>query len=211
MLRNNPNHEEIFVGVDECGRGPLAGPVVAAAVIWNPDLVHENNHLIRDSKKLTKKQREMLTDFIKDNAIDYSIAFVDNHVIDKINILNATHKAMHDALSGLRVDFDHILVDGNSFPCYKGKNHTCVVKGDNTFLSIAAASIIAKTTRDKYMEDLSKMFPEYKWGKNSGYGTKEHLEAIKEYGITDYHRTSFSPCSSFSNDVYIEDSDTNSF
>ena len=194
MLHNNPNNHEVFVGVDECGRGSLAGPVVAAAVVWNPDFQHENNRYIRDSKKLTKHQREDIASFIKDNAIDYSVAFVDNHEIDRVNILNATHIAMHNALSSLNVDFDHILVDGNSFPTFKDKKHTCVIKGDDKYMCIAAASIIAKTERDSYMENLCLMYPEYKWGKNAGYGTKEHMLAIKNNGITSYHRTSFSPC-----------------
>ena len=113
MLQNNPNLDEIFVGVDECGRGCLAGPVVAAAVIWNPEFIHEDIEFMKDSKKVSKKKREYLLEFIKENAIDYGIAFIDNNEIDKINILKASHKAMHDALNQLQIDFDHILVDGN--------------------------------------------------------------------------------------------------
>jgi len=196
MLRNT-NNECIFVGCDEVGRGSLCAPVFAAAVIWNPDFEHENNELIRDSKKLSKKKRELLADFIKENAVDYSIAFIDNETIDKYNILNATHMAMHKALSALNVDFEHILVDGNSFPQYKGKKHTCVVQGDNTYLIIAAASILAKTARDDYMINLSQLHPEYNWNTNMGYGTREHIDAIKTYGLTKYHRISFAPCSSY--------------
>lgn len=194
MLENNPNNDEIFVGVDECGRGCLAGPVVAAAVIWNPIFQDENVSMIRDSKKLSKTQRLLLSDFIKDNAIDYSISFIDNNIIDNVNILKATHLAMHNAISQLQLDFDHILVDGNSFPKYKDKVHTCIVQGDNKFISIAAASIIAKVARDEYMTNLGSMHPEYKWQKNVGYGTREHIEAIEKFGVTNYHRISFSPC-----------------
>lgn len=197
MLLNNPNNDEVFVGVDECGRGCLAGPVVAAAVIWNPMTTGEQVAEICDSKKITsKKKRESLAEFIRDNAIDYAIAFVGNETIDEINILRASHKAMLDALSKLNVNFDHVLVDGNMFPGVPGgtKKHTCVVGGDNKYLCIAAASILAKTARDQYMEDLSKMFPAYKWEKNVGYGTKEHMLAINDHGVTPYHRLSFSPC-----------------
>lgn len=197
MLCNNPNNEEVFVGVDECGRGPLAGPVVAAAVVWNPDFVHEHIALIKDSKKLSKTQLEYLSEFIKENALDYSIAFEDNHVIDKLNILRATHKAMHRALSALDIDFDHILVDGNCFTKYCDKNHTCVIGGDDKYISIAAASIIAKTARDAYMCELDAKYPQYKWVKNNGYGTKEHIDAIERFGITEYHRVSFAPCNKY--------------
>lgn len=201
MLRNNPNNNSIYVGIDCVGEGSLVGPVFAAAVIWNPDFEHEDNELIRDSKKLSKKKREILADFIKENAIDYSIAFIDNETIDKHNILNAAHMAMHKALSALNVDFEHILVDGNSFPQYKDKKHTCVIKGDNTYLIIAAASILAKTARDKYITDLSELHPEYNWHTNMGYGTNEHIEAIKTYGLTKYHRISFAPCSSYVHNI----------
>lgn len=195
MLRNNPDINFIYVGIDCVGEGSLSGPVFAAAVIWNPDFEHENNELIQDSKKLSKKKREILADFIKENAVDYSIAFVDNVTIDKYNILNATHMAMHKALSALNVDFEHILVDGNRFPQYKEKKHTCVVQGDNTYLIIASASILAKTARDEYMMNLSQIHPEYNWHTNMGYGTKKHINAIKTHGLTKYHRISFAPCS----------------
>jgi len=201
MLRNNPSEDFIFVGVDEVGRGSLSGPVVAAAVIWNPTFENENNELIQDSKKVSKKNRQLLADFIKENAIDYSIAFIDNETIDKHNILNATHMAMHKALSSLKVDFEHILVDGNSFPKFKDKDHTCVVQGDNKFLIIAAASILAKTFRDEYMHNLSQLHPEYNWQTNMGYGTKDHIDAIKSKGLTKYHRVSFAPCSSYVHNI----------
>lgn len=197
MLKTTPNNNLIYVGIDEVGRGCCAGPVVAAAVIWDPTFEHENLKFIKDSKKLSKKKRELLTDFIKENAIDYSISFINNETIDKYNILQATYMAMHDTLSTLKVDFDHILVDGNNFPKYKNKDHTCVIQGDNTYLIIAAASILAKTARDEYMTNLSITYPEYKWNTNMGYGTKEHIEKIKEIGLTKYHRLSFTPCSSY--------------
>lgn len=191
MLKNNPSTDHIYVGIDEVGRGCLSGPVVAAAVIWNPDLIDSRLENIRDSKKINKQNRELLSDFIKENAIDYSIAFIDNKIIDEINILNATFMAMHKSLDELTVDFDHILVDGNRFNKYKDKDHTCFVKGDNTYLSIAAASIIAKVARDEYMTKLSSEYPDYKWDKNMGYGTKDHINAIKTHGLTSYHRTTF--------------------
>lgn len=200
MLKSTDNNY-IFVGIDEVGRGCLSGPVVAAAVIWNPDLEDENLKFIRDSKKLSKKKREFLTSFIKENAVEYNISFIDNEIIDKCNILNATHIAMHHALSKLNVEFDHILVDGNSFPKYKDKDHTCVVQGDNTYLIIAAASILAKTARDEYMSELSKIYPQYNWNTNMGYGTKSHIEAIKQIGLTKYHRISFAPCSSYVHNI----------
>lgn len=201
MLQNNPTTDQIYVGCDEVGRGCLAGPVVAAVVIWNPELTNDHpeyGHIvsqIRDSKKISKKLRDELTEFIKSNSIDYSITFIDNVTIDSINILNATYKAMHESLDKLKVDFDHILVDGNRFPKYKNKQHTCVVKGDDTYICIAAASILAKTARDNFMTELDSMFPEYKWKNNMGYGTKAHIDAIRDNGITKYHRISFYPCS----------------
>lgn len=195
MLKNNPSNDHIYVGVDEVGRGCLSGPVVAAAVIWNPELEHEYMKYIRDSKKINKVKREMVAEFIKENAIDYSISFINNEIIDNINILNATYMAMHKALDELTVDFEHILVDGNRFTKYnknnKNKDHTCVIKGDDTYLCIAASSIIAKVARDEYMTKLSLEYPEYKWDKNMGYGTKDHICAIKTHGLTSYHRKTF--------------------
>lgn len=213
MLRNNPTTDKVYVGIDEAGRGCLAGPVVAAAVIWNPEYNYENPDFgqiimqIKDSKKLSQKKRYELAEFIRNHSVDYAIAVVDNTVIDNINILQATHKAMHEACSRLRVDFDNILVDGNSFPIYKNKQHTCVIRGDDTYICIAAASILAKTTRDDMMKDIANIHPEYKWQKNYGYGTSEHINAIKEHGVTKYHRVSFYPCSVLVN----EDDETNIF
>lgn len=201
MLATSPNDDIVYVGVDEAGRGCLCGPVVAAAVIWNPKISCNHEELgsvvckIRDSKQISKRLRHELADFIKENVVDYAISFIDNKVIDEINILNSTHKAMHNACHELIVDFDHILVDGNSFPKFKDYNHTCVVKGDDTFICIAAASILAKTARDDYMQEVSAQHPQYHWNTNAGYGTKDHVQAIKEYGLTELHRMSFYPCS----------------
>lgn len=195
VLQGGPDREKIYVGVDEVARGCLAGPVVAAAVIWNDELDHDLCGVIKDSKQLSKKKRCQIADFIKENSVDYGIEFVDNNIIDKVNIYNATMQAMHGALSKVVVDFNEILVDGNSFRSYKDYNHSCIVGGDNKYIAIAAASILAKTEHDTFMEEVaSKEFPEYNWGKNQGYGTKEHLEAIKKHGISRYHRKSYSPC-----------------
>lgn len=195
LIRGGPENNKIYVGVDEVARGCLAGPVVAAAVIWNDELDDDMCCMIKDSKKLSKKKRSQLAEFIKANAIDYAVEFVDNNIIDQINIYNATMKAMHGALDKVTVDFDEVLVDGNSFQSYKGCKHSCIVGGDNKYLVIAAASILAKTEHDRYMEEVAAIeFPEYKWVKNQGYGTKEHLEAIKKHGISKYHRKSYAPC-----------------
>ena len=187
--------DKMYVALDEAGRGALAGDVYCAAVIWNPQLRHPLIDSIKDSKKLTPQLRDVLYDFIIENAIDYSIASADVKTIDAINILQANMKAMHVALDALDVDFQSILVDGNYFIPYKEVPHTCVVKGDDKYIPIAAASILAKVSRDRHMKDISTRFPDYKWDKNFGYGTPEHLEAIKTHGITVYHRRSFAPCS----------------
>lgn len=180
--------DRLYASLDEVGRGCLAGPVMAAAVIWKPGVCDD---LINDSKKLSKRERIEMAEYIKDNAIDYSIAFVDNKEIDEINILNATMKAMHVCLDELDVDFDEILVDGNYFRSYKGKPHTTVVKGDATYVSIAAASILAKVARDNYMVEISREYPVYGWESNVGYGSVSHVEAIKKHGVTPLHRMSF--------------------
>lgn len=194
MLKLLHNENEIEVGCDEVGRGSLAGPVVAACVVFSNEI--ENNEIlcqIKDSKLLSKKKREELSEYIKNYALDWSVGFIDNKRIDEINILNATFEAMHKALDKITIEYDHILVDGNRFKNYKNIKHTCIIKGDNKYLSIAAASIIAKVERDRYMTELSKqpaLFV-YKFDKNSGYGTKLHKEAISNYGVSDYHRMSF--------------------
>jgi len=194
MLKIYDNIENIEVGVDEVARGPLIGDVFSAAVIWS----HEECDIIKDSKKLSRSRREYVNDYIKDNALDYSISRVSNKVIDEINIYNATQMAMHKALDGINIDFDTILVDGNSFKPYrKGKlvkPFKTVVGGDNEYISIAAASILAKVAHDTYIMDLCDEYPElekYDLRSNMGYGTSKHIEAIRIYGYSDFHRKSF--------------------
>jgi ribonuclease HII len=179
---------ENVASLDEVGRGCLSGPVVAAAVILPKDF---SSPLIKDSKKLTEKQREKAFELIKEVAIDYAISFISPQEIDRINILQATMTAMHICLKELEKPFQHILVDGNYFKKYKETEHTCVIKGDNTYYSIAAASILAKVTRDEHMKMLHQEFPIYNWVNNKGYGSKEHIEKIKSFGITEHHRKSF--------------------
>ncbi len=175
-------------GCDEAGRGCLAGPVVAAAVILPDDF---KNDLLNDSKKLTEKQRYYLRPIIEEQAIAYAVGIVDNEEIDKINILNASFLAMHRAVEQLNEIPEHLLIDGNRFTPYPEINHTCVIKGDGKFLPIAAASILAKTYRDDIMDELDLEYPTYKWTKNKGYPTKVHRDAIQKVGITSYHRKSF--------------------
>lgn len=175
-------------GCDEAGRGCLAGPVVAAAVILGNDF---ENQFVNDSKQLSKKNRDELRIYIEANALAFSVAYVDSKKIDEINILNASIYAMHLALDGLKIDFEHIIVDGNRFKPYKEIPHQCMVKGDARFVNIAAASILAKTYRDEYMENLHLEFPHYNWKKNMGYPTVEHRKGISEFGTTIHHRMSF--------------------
>ena len=175
-------------GTDEAGRGCLAGPVTAAAVILPQSF---KNKILTDSKLLTHKSRELLRPVIEQEALAFGIAHVFPEEIDEINILNASIKAMHLAIEKLKQQPQHILVDGNRFKPYKECSHECIIKGDSKFLSIAAASVLAKTERDRYMTDLHMQFPHYNWKKNKGYPTKEHRQAIKEFGITSHHRKSF--------------------
>ena len=175
-------------GCDEAGRGCLAGPVVAAAVMLPKNFKHP---LLNDSKKLTAKQRALLKDEIIKSAIAWKVAFVDNNEIDKMNILRASIKAMHIAIEGLDKEPQFLLIDGNRFYPYKTINYKTIIKGDGIFFSIAAASVLAKTFRDEYMEVIHNEFPEYGWNKNKGYPTSYHRDAIKKYGITPYHRKSF--------------------
>jgi ribonuclease HII len=175
-------------GVDESGRGSLAGPVFAAAVIFPKDF---KSDLIKDSKKLSKKRRIEAVEEIKNNAIAYSISLVSEEKIDRLNIQNAVFIAMNNAIEELSITPEHILVDGNQFDSYRDIPYTCIVKGDDKFLSIAAASILAKVFRDEYMLYLHEKFPEYSWDKNKGYGSKHHIDIIKNEGITQYHRKSF--------------------
>lgn len=222
------NKDQLQVGVDEVGRGTLAGPVVSAAVVWDMQWLNDNKEvyekelsMIVDSKKLSEKKRNATANFIKSHALAYGIAFVSAEVIDEINILNATHKAMHKAIDNLidkipKLKIDNLLIDGNSFKPYHNKSvqidnddeeqllclpHVCIINGDNQYLSIAAASILAKTARDDYMTELCKAdasFDEkFEWSKNKGYGTKKHLTGIENHGITDHHRKTFGICRRF--------------
>tara|TARA_B100001564_G_scaffold211620_1_gene178061 strand:- start:573 stop:1148 length:576 start_codon:yes stop_codon:yes gene_type:complete len=188
MLKSQFQKNLIEAGCDEVGRGCIAGPVVAAAVIMPPD--YKNNNIM-DSKKLSPKKREVVEKDIIKNARSWAIASVSNNTIDKINILNASILAMHRALDKLDIKPEFILVDGNQFKQYKKLRYECVIKGDNKYQNIAAASILAKNYRDKLMHDLSFSFDKYSWETNFGYPTKKHRESIKEYGVTEYHRKSF--------------------
>jgi ribonuclease HII len=178
----------IEAGCDEAGRGCLAGPVFASAVILPPDFKNDN---LNDSKQISEKKRYELRDIILKEAIAWGVAMVSNQEIDKINILQASIKAMHNAVSKLEVKPELLLIDGNKFNPYPDIPHICFVKGDGRFLSIAAASILAKTYRDDYMMQLHTDYPVYNWGKNKGYPTKEHREGIIKAGISPHHRRSF--------------------
>ncbi len=181
--------KEVFeAGCDEAGRGCLAGPVVAAAVILPPDFTHS---VLNDSKKINEKNRYLLRKEIEEIAISYAIGIIDNKGIDETNILKASIMAMHKALDSLKIVPEHIIIDGNKFIKYKEIPHQTIVKGDAKYYSIAAASILAKTYRDDIMHELHLKHPEYNWKKNKAYPTKEHRQAIKDYGTTPYHRMSF--------------------
>ena len=187
MLRKvyTSNHE---AGTDEAGRGCLAGPVTAAAVILPKSFSHS---LLNDSKLLSHKSRNILRPIIESGCTSFGVTHVHPQEIDKMNILNAAILAMHKSIDQLTVLPEFIIVDGNRFHSYKEIPHKCIVKGDSKYMSIAAASILAKTFRDAYMEVLHEEYPMYNWRKNKGYPTKEHREAIRKYGITKYHRRSF--------------------
>lgn len=180
--------ESLEAGVDEAGRGSLAGPVTAAAVILP---LGANIPGLNDSKKLSKLKREKLRVEIENKALAYSVVNIDSRIIDEINILNATIKAMHEAIKLLKIVPDHLLIDGNYFNKYQNIPHKCIVRGDSKYQNIAAASILAKTYRDELMLNLDQNFKNYKWNKNKGYGTKEHREAILKHGATKHHRKSF--------------------
>lgn len=184
----NADGSNIIAGVDEVGRGPWAGPVTVCAVILDPDNIPEG---LNDSKKLTAKRRDVLFDLIMDSA-QVSLVHVEVEEIDQINILQATFRGMERAVAGLR-SVDHILIDGNKIPPNLNAPATAVVKGDGKSVSIAAASIIAKVTRDRLMLDLSKLYPGYGWEKNAGYGTKIHQSGLLNHGVTPHHRRSFKP------------------
>lgn len=188
LLESHFQKELIEAGLDEAGRGCLAGPVVAAAVVFPKDYVNE---FLNDSKQLSKKKREILFDQIQKDALAFAIAEVWNEEIDQINILNASFLAMHRALDKLEIKPQLLIIDGNRFNPYPSIPHECIIKGDGKFLAIAAASILAKTHRDRIMENLHIKHPEYGWCKNAGYPTKQHRLGIAQYGITSYHRKSF--------------------
>lgn len=188
MLSPFLNSDKLEAGCDEAGRGCLAGPVFAAAVILPKDFKSE---LLNDSKQLKEKQRNALREIIEKEAIAWAVGIVDNGEIDKINILNASFLAMHKALDALKVKPESLLIDGNRFKVYRDIEHHCIVKGDGKYMSIAAASILAKTYRDDFMQKIHEEFPYYDWNKNKGYPTKKHREAIKEHGITRFHRLTF--------------------
>ena len=188
MLKSYLYNNLTEAGCDEAGRGCLAGPVVAAAVILPKNYKHS---VLNDSKKLSPRQRAILRDEIMKSAIAWKVAFVDNAEIDEINILRASIKAMHIAIEGLEKVPQFLLIDGNRFYPYKDIKHKTIIKGDGLYFSIAAASVLAKTFRDEFMEKIHTEFPEYGWNKNKGYPTSFHREAIMKYGITPYHRKSF--------------------
>ena len=188
MLASHYYEGKIEAGCDEAGRGCLAGSVYAAAVILPPDY---QNELLNDSKQLTEKKRYQLRDIIEQDAVAWAVGIVTPQEIDRINILNASILAMHRALDQLKVRPEAIIVDGNRFKPYQQIPATTIVKGDGKYLSIAAASILAKTYRDDYMNQLALEYPQYDWLSNKGYPTKKHRDAIRQNGITPYHRRSY--------------------
>ena len=188
MLLNNYSNLLFEAGTDEAGRGCLAGPVTAAAVILPENFKLD---LLNDSKQLSEKTRNLLKPLIEEKAITYEVIHLEPKIIDQINILNASIKAMQDCIIRLQPTPQYIIVDGNRFKSINNIPFSCIVKGDSKFLSIAAASVLAKTYRDAYMDKIHEEFPMYNWKKNKGYPTEEHREAIKKYGITKYHRLSF--------------------
>tara|TARA_B110000046_G_scaffold25332_1_gene24770 strand:+ start:31753 stop:32340 length:588 start_codon:yes stop_codon:yes gene_type:complete len=187
-LKNYYTKGLVEVGCDEAGRGCYAGPVYAAAVILNPK---KRNTSLNDSKKLSKKTRDELRLWIEKNALSWAVGIVSAKEIDEINILNASFLAMHRAIDQLQLNFDHLLIDGNRFTPYNFAPHTCIIKGDGKFKNIAAASILAKTHRDEYMQQIAKEYPMYDWHNNQGYGTLNHRKSLQEFGVCKHHRTSF--------------------
>ncbi len=188
MLTPYLHNDLVEAGIDEAGRGCYAGPVFAAAVILPKDFFHP---LLNDSKQLKEKQRDLLRPIIEKESIAFAVGQIENTEIDDINILQATYKAMHFAIDGLKKKPEILLIDGNRFKSYKTIPHQCIIKGDGKYASIAAASILAKTYRDAFMQRIHTAFPQYGWNKNKGYGTVFHRNAIEQLGLCRYHRKSF--------------------
>ncbi len=190
---------KIVAGADEAGRGPLAGPLVAAAVVLDRSIIIEG---VNDSKKISEKKREALFEEIMNKALAYSIEIVAPKEIDEVNILNASLNGMQRAIEKLSIAPEHCLIDGNKLPRTLNISKEAVVKGDSHYASIAAASILAKVTRDRIMIELDKEFPEYGFARHKGYPTQKHLDAIKKYGVTKHHRMSYGPCAQLTVDFY---------
>lgn len=188
MLKLNYSGHILEAGTDEAGRGCLSGPVVAAAVILPENFHHE---LLNDSKQISEKKRRELRPYIEEHALAFGVAFVDHKEVDEINVLQASITGMQRSIEQLSPQPTFIIVDGNKFKPYKEIPHETIVKGDAKFMSIAAASVLAKTYRDEYMEKIHQEYPQYNWRKNKGYPTKEHRNAIREFGATPYHRMTF--------------------
>jgi ribonuclease HII len=188
MLHLNYSGFSLEAGTDEAGRGCLCGPVVAAAVILPKGFTHP---FLNDSKLLSEKKREAVRPFIEENALAFSVSFIWQQEVDEINVLQASIEGMHRAIAGLKITPEFIIVDGNKFRDYKEIPHQTIVSGDSKYLSIAAASVLAKTYRDDYMTKIHLEFPMYNWAKNKGYPTKEHRNAIRNFGATEYHRKTF--------------------
>jgi ribonuclease HII len=188
VLQNRYQFDVAEAGCDEAGRGSYAGPVFAAAVILPEDFSHPQ---LNDSKQVPEPVRKELRLYIEKHAAAYCVSMVDNREIDKINILKASFRAMHQAIDGLSQQPEFLLIDGNRFTKYRHMPHACIIKGDGIYASIAAASILAKTYRDEYMISLHEEFPHYGWASNKGYGTEEHRNAIEKHGLCKYHRLSF--------------------
>jgi len=202
------NEDKIELGIDEAGRGTLIGPVCIAGVILPNNIIElceEYKIILKDSKKMSKKNRIIAEEFIKNIALDYTIIYKDNKIIDEVNILQATLKGMHEVVDNIKIKPDKILVDGDKFHIYMDENgemiqHQCIIEGDNKYMSIAAASILAKTAKDRFIKELITEYPDYeKYDllNNSGYGTQNHIDAIKAYGITPFHRKSFGICKNY--------------
>ena len=200
-MKNFLKEDCMECGIDECGRGSFLGPVVTGCVIWPVDYVPDPKYVIKDSKKLSKKKREELYDYIIETALDWNVNFVDNIEIDKLNILQATMKSMHKNLDKLNIDIDHAIIDGTYFNKYKDIDYTTVQKADDKYYSVAAASILAKVSHDRYIEKLCEDEPElnekYDLLNNMAYGTAKHIEGIKKNGICKYHRKTFGICKNY--------------